>query len=242
METLTENIPQCWKDFNDVIDAGVDRVILYGPPGTGKTFAGLNAGNVNGGAYRLICTEDMTAADVTGCWMPAADSRWEWSDGQLVKAWNGDGLSGGRAVIDEIDKASGDVLSLLLAMTDSEASARWEHPQTGKVCRPREGFSVVMTTNMERMQDLPEALKDRFPVAIRINTPHPKALEVLSPDLRAAAASLADADRDRRFSIRTFMQFDSLRKSMGAERAANILFGKRARDILDAIAIDTVGV
>ena len=32
METTTENIPQCWQDFNDVIAAGVDRVILYGPP------------------------------------------------------------------------------------------------------------------------------------------------------------------------------------------------------------------
>ena len=78
----------------------------------------------------------MTAADVTGCWMPAADNRWEWSEGQMVRAWNGDGLNGGRAVIDEIDKASGDVLSLLLAMTDSEASARWEHPANGKVMRP----------------------------------------------------------------------------------------------------------
>jgi MoxR-like ATPase len=240
METTTENIPQCWQDFNDVIAAGVDRVILYGPPGTGKTFAGLNAGNVQGGAYRLICTEDMTAADVTGCWMPAADNRWEWSEGQMVKAWNGDGLNGGRAVIDEIDKASGDVLSLLLAMTDSEASARWEHPANGKVMRPREGFSVIMTTNMERMQDLPEALKDRFPVSIRINTPHPGALEALAPDLRAAAASLADADKDRRFSIRTFAQFDSLRQKMDTERAARLLFGKRANDILDAIKVDSI--
>lgn len=240
MEATTEAVPQCWQDFNDVIAAGVDRVILYGPPGTGKTFAGLNAGNVQQGAYRLICTEDMTQADVTGCWMPAESNTWKWLEGAAVKAWQGNGLAGGRLVVDEIDKANGDVLSVLLAMTDSESSARWEHPATGKVLRPREGFSVVMTTNLERMQDLPEALKDRFPVAIRINTPHPEALKVLSEDLRKPCAALADADKDRRFSIRTFMEFDNLRKSMDAERAARLLFGKRATDILDAIRIDTI--
>jgi MoxR-like ATPase len=172
--------------------------------------------------------------------MPAESNTWQWLEGAAVKAWQGNGLNGGRLVVDEIDKANGDVLSVLLAMTDSESSARWEHPATGKVLRPREGFSVVMTTNLERMQDLPEALKDRFPVAIRINTPHPDALKVLSEDLRKPCASLADADKDRRFSIRTFMEFDNLRKNMDPERAAGLLFGKRATDILDAIRIDSI--
>ena len=27
----------CWETFNNVLDAGIDRVILFGPAGTGKT-------------------------------------------------------------------------------------------------------------------------------------------------------------------------------------------------------------
>ncbi|MFM8971631.1 MAG: AAA family ATPase [Actinomycetota bacterium] len=232
-------LPRCWQDVHDVLDAGIDRIILFGPPGTGKTYAGLNLGEVQRGAHRLICTEDMTAADVTGCWMPSANSTWSWLDGQAVKAWRGNGLSGARLVIDEIDKASGDVFALLLAVTDSTASACWEHPETGRIERPLDGFSVVMTTNVENLDELPEALTDRFPVAIRINEPHPDALRTLSYELRDYARRAADLG-DRRISLRAFHAFDRLRAGIGDERAAAIVFRDEAPSILDAIKIDRV--
>lgn len=238
----TINLPPCWQDFYDAMECGIDRIILFGPPGTGKTYAGLHIGNVSGGSFRLVCSEDMTAADVTGHWMPSAAGAWNWNDGAVVKAWQGNGHKGGRVVADEIDKASGDVLSTLLAMFDTDGSARWEHPATGEVVRPRDEFSVVMTTNLEQMRDLPTALKDRFPVAIRINVPHPDALLVLSEDLRGAASASADADPARRFSIRTFMAFDKMRHKIGTERAAKMLFGKFAGDILDAVKVSGVAL
>lgn len=234
-------LPGCWQDVVDALGAGIDRVILYGPPGTGKTFGGLTLGDVSGGGYRLICTEDMTAADVTGHFMPTSDGMWTWLDGSVVKAWQGNGLRGGRIVADEIDRAGGDVLSLLLNMFDSEGSASWQHPHTGVIHRPREGFSVVMTTNIDDVHDLPGALRDRFPVAIRIDRPHPDALSRLSPALRAPASACADADHPRRFSIRAFLAFDHLRRhGFSTERASRLIFGARAQDVLDAISVDSV--
>jgi len=66
-------------------------------------------GDVSGGAWRLICTDDMTNAQVEGHYKPSANGEWKWNDGQAIKAWQGDGLRGGRLVVDEIDKAGGDV-------------------------------------------------------------------------------------------------------------------------------------
>ena len=71
-------VPQCWQDVQDALSAGIDRLILFGPPGTGKTFAGMNYGDTQGGAWRLICTEDMTNADVTGHYIPNGNE-WKWT-------------------------------------------------------------------------------------------------------------------------------------------------------------------
>ena len=236
-EPRQPNLPQCWQDFNDVLSAGIDRVILYGPPGTGKTYAGLNLGDTDSGSWRLVCTEDMTNFDVTGGYMPDKDG-FKWSDGAALKAWRGDGITGGRLVVDEIDKAGGDVFATLLAMTDTVDSARWENPTNGKIEVPRDGFTAIMTTNIESMEELPAALKDRFPCAIRINEPHPNALAGLPRDLREYARKMADAG-NRRISLRQFYDYSKLRESHGDERAANLIFGDRSESFLDAMKVDT---
>ena len=233
------NLPQCWQDFNAVIEAGIDRVILYGPPGTGKTYAGLNMGDISSGSWRLVCTEDMTNFDVTGGFLPGADGSFNWHDGSAVSAWRGNGITGGRLVVDEIDKAGGDVFATLLAMTDTVESAKWENPATGRVEVPKEGFSVIMTTNIENMEELPSALKDRFPCAIRNNEPHPDALVNLPSSIREYARKMADAG-DRRISLRQFQAYAKLAKMHDKERAANLIFGDRAEAFLDAVAVDTV--
>jgi len=238
-ETGANVLPECWQAFEDCLNSGIDRVILYGPSGIGKTYAGLTMGNTEGGAFRLVCTEDMTNMDVTGAFMPSADKGFQWVNGSAIKAWEGNGITGGRLIVDEVDKASGDVFATLLAMLDSPESATWEHPETGRIVRPREGFTAIMTTNLENMEDLPTALSDRFPIRIRINAPHPTALEAISPDLREFAVRMADAG-ERRISLRAFMAFDKLRKSLGDERAAKLTFHDRAESLLDAIAINGV--
>ena len=241
MTTTHTTLPPCWEKLNKALNAGIDRIVLFGPSGTGKTYGGLNYGHTRGGKHRLICTEDMTTANVEGNFMPNKDGSWSWVAGSALKAWEGDGLTGGRLVVDEIDKAGGDVFATLLAFLDSPESASWEHPETGRVYRPREGFSVVMTTNIENMAELPTALIDRFPVRIRIDQPHPDALARLSQDLRGLAVRLADAGRER-ISLRSFYAFDQLRNAMSVEEAADIVFASRAKSILEAMKVDSLEV
>lgn len=235
----TMELPECWKALEDCLEAGIDRVILYGASGIGKTYGGLTIGDVSAGAFRLVCTEDMTNFDVTGGFMPNGKGGFQWLDGSAVKAWKGDGAKGARLIVDEVDKASGDVFATLLSMLDSPESASWEHPETGEVLKPHSGFSAIMTTNIENMGEIPTALADRFPIRIRINEPHPNALLRLGVDLRGYALRMADAGDDR-ISLRAFYALDLLRKKVGMERACQLTFGSRAKEILDAIKVDSL--
>lgn len=234
-------VGQCWKDVNDVLEAGVQRVLLYGPPGTGKTYAALKLGVTTGISERLVCTEDLTTGEITGTWMPAGAGKWQWREGPAIRAWKSNAGRGSRLVVDEIDRASGDALSTLLSITDSVESARWRNPETGQWVKPGPDFSVVMTTNVEDLADIPLALRDRFPVAIRIDRPHPHAVATLSDDLRAPALNGSLGDSDRRVSLRSFYAFDQLRSHLGAERAARLLFGASAGTaVLDALSIGSL--
>lgn len=224
----------CWDTFTNVLNAGVDRVILYGPPGTGKTYSALNEVLPGQRSFRLTCTDDMTNADVTGAFMPSADGGFQFIEGAAVKAWR----AGGRLVIDEIDKAGGDVFATLLNMTDSSGSSVWEHPVTGERLSPANGFTVVMTTNVETIGELPEALIDRFPMRLRINQPHPGGLATLPYHWRGYAARMADAAPGQRMSLRAFQSLSKLAQTMGEEAAAELILGNRAAAFLEAIRID----
>ncbi|MFI5036721.1 MAG: AAA family ATPase [Acidimicrobiales bacterium] len=233
-----ELVGECWRDLADVTAAGVTRVLLYGPSGTGKTYAALHHGVGAAPAERLVCTEDLTTGEITGTWMPVDQGAWRWYEGPAIRAWRARGGRGGRLVVDEVDRAAGDALSTLLAVTDTDGSARWRHPETGEWVEPGPEFSVLMTTNLEELDDLPVALRDRFAVAIRIDRPHPAAVAALSEDLRRPALAGALGEPARRVSLRSFYVFDRLRDRWGPERAARLVFGEeRGRGVLDALAI-----
>ncbi|MGD0852859.1 MAG: MoxR family ATPase [Acidimicrobiales bacterium] len=233
-----EDVSSCWRDLTDVLSAGVTRVLLYGPSGTGKTYAALHHGVGAVPAERLVCTEDLTSGEITGTWMPVGENRWEWREGPAIRAWRGSGGLGGRLVVDEVDRASGDALSTLLAMTDSPESARWRNPETSEWVRPGPQFSVVMTTNIDDLDDIPPSLRDRFPVRIRIDRPPASAVASLSDDLRAPALAGSLGPSSRRVSLRCFYAFDELRHHLGAARAASLVFGEEVgASVLDSLAI-----
>ena len=231
-----ESESDCWGDFVDVLAAGVERVLLYGPPGTGKTFAALYVG-ASATSERLICTEDLTAGEITGTWMPTREGHFTWREGPAIRAWRGSDGAGGRLVLDEVDRAAGDALATLLAVTDSRESARWRNPETLEWVTPGPDFSVVMTSNVESLDELAPSLLDRFAVRVHVDRPPRDALARLSADLRDAALRGSSGPVERRVSLRSFYAFDDLRTRYGAQRAARLVFGGSGEAVLDALRI-----
>jgi|GEM_PF-2105143 len=92
----------CWRDVEDVLGAGLKRLLLYGASGTGKTFAALTKGEPTM-SRRLKCTEDLTSGNMLGTRMPNGPDRWGFDEGPAIQACRRVGGEGGRLVVDEVD-------------------------------------------------------------------------------------------------------------------------------------------
>ena len=209
-----------------------DRVLLYGPPGTGKTYLALT-GELNGReVYSVTLTEETFAAELRGIPFPLAD-RVAMLYGPAILA----AQRGARLVIDEINRASGDVLSFCLALCNDPASRVITLPN-GETIRPADGFQVIATSN-DPPSVLPEALRERF-VSIECPTPAPGAFAVIPENLRDAVRRFVlNTDRDAAIPLRAFRAFVSLSETVGSAIAARIAFGDRCCDVIDALALAT---
>jgi MoxR-like ATPase len=196
---MTES--NCWKLFDAIIGA-TPRILLYGVPGTGKTYQ-ANTTNLEGrNTYNVTLTQDSSASELLGHYVLNETGGMDWLDGIGVQAWK----DGARLVVNEIDHAGVDVMSFLHALLDDPEFAKFTLPNKRKeTVRPQPSFQVIATMNGVP-EDLPEALIDRFPVKINIDTVHPSALESLPEKFRSVYADYNQGA----FSIRRWIALGEL--------------------------------
>jgi hypothetical protein len=208
-------------------------LFLHGPAGTGKTFAAQHQGASD--AVVITMTDETSAADLLGYYINRGNEGFVWQDGPAATAWR----FGRRLVINEIDKANGDVESLLHTVLDGTGSAKM-NLITGETLKPAEGFTCVATSNLLPGEALrTEGMKSRFSQVIEIDEPHPEMINMLPECQRKAAkASATHPNQSERISMRSWFTFNDLCKVVDEKVAATAVFGKsRANAILDSIKV-----
>ncbi len=208
------------------------RLLAYGYPGTGKTTLGFRVGSALGKpVYSITCTPEMSAAEARGHYIPKGGD-FVWQDGPCITAWR----EGALLIINEIDKAGGDLETFFYSLLDDPEIACTTLP-TGENVSPAPGFQVLATMN-GTPEDLIEALASRFPSKVEINTPHPGAIARLPERLRnAARGTVSNPNPAERIDMRQWLEYSRLCDEIGADDAAVLVFGARAKSVVQSLKI-----
>lgn len=225
-------LKDCWGLLAKVIPF-TERILLHGIAGTGKTYQANTLGlKEEQGTYSITLTADSTASELMGHYVATDSGGFEWLDGVGIRAWK----EGARLVINEIDHAGVDVMTFLHALLDDPKFAKFTLPNREKeTVRPDKNFQIVATMN-GTPDELPEALMDRFPVKLEIDTVHPDAIATLPEKLSAVYFDQRDSQG---FSIRKWSALQSLLdNSIKLEDAINVVFPNDSYAVAEAMGIN----
>lgn len=225
------------EDVQKAVEAGaVHRILLFGPPGTGKTSWGAKlASSLGRELFILTLTGDTVVQEIMGHWIPRG-AEFVFQEGPAVRAFR----TGGVLVLNEVDQASGAVLTALLAILDDKEVARISLP-TGETIRPHPGFLVVGTMNATP-EEIPVPLRDRFEVAVKVSEPSPEAMSKLSEEIRGplleSYRALSDGAERLAITYREALAYSRLLEVLNdRSTAAYLVWGSRYLDVLNAISL-----
>jgi hypothetical protein len=159
-----------WWEVLEAILKSSTRMMLVGPPGTGKSRTANDLLGKN--AQRLTMTEGTGVEDLLGMFH-LKKGETVWVDGPAARALR----NGWPLVLDEIDKYSPEVGSLLYALLDDAPQVMLP---TGEHLKAEPGYKVIATSNAN-VSSLPEPILDRMEAIILAIKPHPAAMRDMHP-------------------------------------------------------------
>lgn len=207
------------------------RVLLYGPPGMGKSYLGWEIARELGWNFFSVTMTDQTpAAEVRGHFVLKGMDSSVWHDGVFCRSWRASANAPTIAVINEINHASSDALSLLHNFLDDLQMAEMHLP-SGEILKPHpEQLTVICTMNGEP-EELPLPIRDRLSIQVKLTEPHPRALESIAvAELRALVAR-------GELQLRSVKAFEQLQAKIGAPNAASAVWGAQGRNILASVQV-----
>lgn len=223
-----------WWNILKELSTVSGRIMLVGPPGTGKSqTAFLLLEN----AQRLTMTEGTAVEDLLGMFHLVEGST-VWKDGPAARAMRADTA----LILDEIDKYSPEVGSLLYALLDDDPQITLP---SGEHLKAKAGYKVIATSNAN-VSALPEAILDRMEAVLIAAVPHPDAMQHLAHNERSAVVSHYEKKVDAKAwqwtgsttlrRMRAYSKFRKELKDLPEAVVAEATFGKNGKEILSVLA------
>jgi len=225
-------IKASWADIKLAIQH-CDSVLLAGRPGTGKTTTAINIlrHQLGYATYVMSLTEGDFAQSIFGRERLDGKGGMKFIPSPAILAMQ---APKGALVLNEINRASLEVLSALYPICDVGPSAEFVLPNND-IQKVPSTFRVVATMNGS-LEELPEGLRARFPVSFQVDEASPDVLQGLPEAIANAARHSCAADKNS--GVRVWHAYVKLSKAVGQEKAAELLWGRdQAEAILDSIRI-----
>ena len=226
------------------------RTLLAGLPGTGKSWFYQEWGENNGyEVMSVTMTPETQPSELVGSF-GIQDGDFVWLDAIFARAWrmthdtedeHGAVIGEGKkviVVIDEVDHTGGAAMSTIQGLLNDARLCRIDLP-TGEVLRPVPGRLFYVATMNGSPDELPPAIRDRFPVCYTVMTPNPAAIAALPLELQQVAKNACSlTDESRRLSVRPFFAYHELiQKGVPEDLAAESVFADRAGELRNALKI-----